>query len=617
MKIMNTALSLLICIVMILHADEDITLSGKVMKKGGGPLEGVTISLVNIGKLTASTDSNGKFSLSTVGTIQMKSPSVRPLELTLRGRDLLLPAGAGRLNGNVSVFSGEGRCRASIDFNDFQPSTHQITLPEFGPGLNLVHVTLNGHSFTCRVIKLKNEIYVKNGRMTSLSTGGFSVARMDASTAVDTIIAEKEGYKDARSPVSSYTDSNIVIEMDSSTGECEVPPLPEFDELEEIAELPDPFRMMNGERITTKAQWKCRREEIKALAQKWIYGWNPGEPDKMEAGYSGGKLTINCTVGSRSGEFSVDISGNSGNGPYPAIIAVAGFATYGAPSGVASIKYNEQQLAKSDVNGRDPAAGLFYDLYPEYKTTGSLMAWAWGISRVIDALEQEDIRAAAKIDPGRIGVTGCSFAGKAAFAIGVWEERIALTLPVESGAGGVSAWRIAEEYAPPGKPQYPASGAQDGCQYLYETYDESTWLGDSINLFRGEEFKLPIDMHEVGALLAPRGFLGLGYSTKWICAEGEWGTAIGMHMVYDALGYPDNMGMLIGHTASHCSKGSGLSEQQVYNIFVEKFLKGDTSADTSPDVGLKNDKGWPLSDQKYIPWSQPELSGEYPGPVYE
>ena len=129
------------------------------------------------------------------------------------------------------------------------------------------------------------------------------------------------------------------------------------------------------------------------------------------------------------------------------------------------------------------------------------------------------------------------------------DERIALTLPVESGAGGVVAWRIAEEFAPPGKKQ----NDQNGCQYLFETYDESTWLGDSINMFRGKENTLPIDMHEVAALIAPRGLLGLGYSTKWICAQGEWGTGLAANMVYDALGYPDNMGMLIGNAGQHCA----------------------------------------------------------------
>ncbi|MGC5318755.1 cellulose binding domain-containing protein [Micromonospora arida] len=36
-----------------------------------------------------------------------------------------------------------------------------------------------------------------------------------------------------------------------------------------------------------------------------------------------------------------------------------------------------------------------------------------------------------------MGVTGCSRYGKGAFAIGVFDQRIALTMPIESGSAGV------------------------------------------------------------------------------------------------------------------------------------------------------------------------------------
>jgi hypothetical protein len=31
--------------------------------------------------------------------------------------------------------------------------------------------------------------------------------------------------------------------------------------------------------------------------------------------------------------------------------------------------------------------GLFYDLYGSNATASSMMAWAWGVSRIIDVLE--------------------------------------------------------------------------------------------------------------------------------------------------------------------------------------------------------------------------------------
>jgi hypothetical protein len=42
--------------------------------------------------------------------------------------------------------------------------------------------------------------------------------------------------------------------------------------------LPDPFTRLNGTRISSVADWTCRREEILQLAQKYIYGTKPAKP---------------------------------------------------------------------------------------------------------------------------------------------------------------------------------------------------------------------------------------------------------------------------------------------------------------------------------------------------
>jgi hypothetical protein len=36
--------------------------------------------------------------------------------------------------------------------------------------------------------------------------------------------------------------------------------------------LPDPFRRLNGTRISTKSDWRCRRAEIRELAERFVYG---------------------------------------------------------------------------------------------------------------------------------------------------------------------------------------------------------------------------------------------------------------------------------------------------------------------------------------------------------
>src|SRR5690606_9721277 len=85
--------------------------------------------------------------------------------------------------------------------------------------------------------------------------------------------------------------------------------------------------------------------------------------------------------------------------------------------------------------------GLFYELYGKEHPASSMMAWAWGVSRVIDALASTP---AARIDAARIAVSGCSRNGKGALVVGAFDERIALTVPQESGAGGSASWRISQ-----------------------------------------------------------------------------------------------------------------------------------------------------------------------------
>src|SRR5699024_9940188 len=85
--------------------------------------------------------------------------------------------------------------------------------------------------------------------------------------------------------------------------------------------------------------------------------------------------------------------------------------------------------------------GKFYKMFGDSSahSAGALMAWAWGVSRLIDALESTP---GTKINYHRLGVTGCSRNGKGALVAGAFDERIILTIPQESGAGGVASWRI-------------------------------------------------------------------------------------------------------------------------------------------------------------------------------
>src|SRR4029079_1688059 len=74
--------------------------------------------------------------------------------------------------------------------------------------------------------------------------------------------------------------------------------------------------------------------------------------------------------------------------------------------------------------------------------------------------------------------------------IGVFDQRIALTMPIESGSAGVPILR-----------GIPGEGAQS----LSSAYGEQPWLGDSFGSFTSSPTKLPVDTHEMVAMVAPRG----------------------------------------------------------------------------------------------------------------
>lgn len=132
------------------------------------------------------------------------------------------------------------------------------------------------------------------------------------------------------------------------------------------------------------------------------------------------KLTL--FQGGKSISFTAKISGNSGT-KVPAIIAYGG-ASIPIPAGVATITFNNDDMAaQQDKSSR--GKGKFYNLYGASHSAGAMSAWAWGVSRIIDALESTT---GHNIDTTKIGVTGCSRNGKGAMVAGAFDDRIALTV---------------------------------------------------------------------------------------------------------------------------------------------------------------------------------------------
>lgn len=351
--------------------------------------------------------------------------------------------------------------------------------------------------------------------------------------------------------------------------------------------LPDPFRKFDGNRITTKAEWRCRRAETRELVERYVYGDKPAKPT-VSGTVSSSSISVSVSANGRSASFSASVSLPSGTGPFPAVIVVGGLGadtTAIRNAGAAIINYDPLALGREGT-ARNNKQGAFYTLYGATSSTGILGAWAWGASRIIDVIEQSG----GNILRADIGVTGCSRYGKGAFAVGVMDQRVALTLPVESGTGGVPAFRsIAQE---------------SGAQPLSSGYSEQPWLGDAFGNYTGNPAGLPVDTHQMVGMIAPRGlFIMENPHVDWLGSTSGSVAALGGAEVYRALGAIDNIGYHSNTSnGTHCATRSEWST--IITGFVREFLTKNGSVTGS--FQISSSKQGNLS--QWRDWTTPTLS---------
>ena len=361
-----------------------------------------------------------------------------------------------------------------------------------------------------------------------------------------------------------------------------------------IASLPDPFTAMDGTRITQAAQWDCRRDEIGGQAQQYELGPKPGKPASVTGSFDGTQITVTVSDGKSTLTFSAPVTlPSTGSPPYPAMIGIGGITinpTGLNALGVATIIFPNDTIAlQNDGTSRD--MGAFYDFYGKTHTAGAMIAWAWGISRLIDALETTP---SAEIDPTRLGVTGCSRNGKGALIVGAFDDRIALTIPQESGSGGSASWRVSDV-------QLAGGG---NVQTLSEIVQENVWFRSSFAQFSSTATKLPFDHHEIEGMVAPRALLIVENTVQeWLGNLSTYTDSMAAHEIWQALGIPDHMGVYQVNSGAHCV-GFGAAQMPVVTAYVQKFLIGGGTADTNV---LKTDGGFTLDKATWIDWTEPTL----------
>ncbi|SEC53095.1 Cellulose binding domain-containing protein [Amycolatopsis tolypomycina] len=355
------------------------------------------------------------------------------------------------------------------------------------------------------------------------------------------------------------------------------------------AKLPDPFKKIDGTRVTSKTDWRCRRQEIKKLAERTIHGPKPVKPASVTGSVSATNITVNVSENGRSAGFSAGVQLPSGTGPFPAVFAVGGFGADTATiraSGAAVISYDPLAVGKEGTP-RNNKQGAFYSIYGASSGTGLLAAWAWGVSRIIDVIEQAG---GQFLKADALGVTGCSRYGKGAFAVGVLDQRIALTMPIESGTAGVPILR--------GIP------GESGSQGLGNAYGEQPWFGDAFSAYTGNPAGLPVDTHELVGMVAPRGlFIMENPHIDWLGARSGSVAALAGAEVYKALGVGANITYWSDvQDGTHCASRPEWRTPLQQNI--QKFLLRTGSAAGTIRIAAK--KAGNLAEWR--DWSTPTLT---------
>lgn len=329
-------------------------------------------------------------------------------------------------------------------------------------------------------------------------------------------------------------------------------------ELPEIKQLPNPFTFADGSPVRNKDDWARRRAELKNLFQDYMYGHLPPKPKKMTI--SRGDLVTdeanNVTLQDlelklehedktitmrvrvvlpQNAKQPVPVLIQSGfglrpiGGQPPAAPSGARFATF-TKRGYAVAECNFQEVA-IDNKDRARTAGV-YHLFGDQIDCGGLMAWAWCVHRVIDAIETVDM-----IDAKKVIVTGHSRYGKAALIAGAFDERIALTVPSHSGCAGVAPYRF-------------IYGRSEQLQNIVGAFPN--WFRPGFNQFVGKVERLPVDQH---LLLAPRALLNTeGTQDAWTNPEGTQLTHLAAKKVYEFLKAGDRIGIRyrpVGHIPSN------------------------------------------------------------------
>ncbi|HWA26532.1 MAG TPA: alpha/beta hydrolase [Lacunisphaera sp.] len=311
--------------------------------------------------------------------------------------------------------------------------------------------------------------------------------------------------------------------------------------------LPDPLLAPDGHRITTAGEWtKLQRPHLLELFRANVYGRNTVErPAQLKFETRDEQTALSGKA--RRSQVRITYGGPGGEGHIDATLYVP---TASAPRGVFLLIVNrfrsfideaetkpseywpvEQIVARgyatvafhySDTAVDKVADHFEHGVFPVYGPTprqpdswGALSAWAWGASRIIDYLETNPA-----VADKPVAVIGQSRGGKAALWCGAQDTRVALTISNESGSTGAALTR---------------RKVGETVEIISRVFPH--WFAENYRRFANHEADLPVDQHELIALVAPRlVYVGSAEEDTWSDPTSEFAACVEAGPVYQLFG---------------------------------------------------------------------------------
>jgi hypothetical protein len=310
--------------------------------------------------------------------------------------------------------------------------------------------------------------------------------------------------------------------------------------------LPDLLVAANGTRIGTADQWhKIRRPELLKLYETEIYGKVPANAPKVTWEVEAATPTLNGAatqkrvigrIGDGAGNPRINVTVTvpvNAKGPVPVILCInfggggRGVISSGEPIadiiakgwGYAVVGYNDIQPDNATftqgVIGLTLAAG---QTAPPPDGWGTISAWAWGVSRIIDYFETDKA-----IDASQVAIMGHSRLGKTVLWAGAQDPRIALIFSSCAGEMGSSLAR------------------RDWGETVDDMAQNFAWqFAGNFQKWPGKWSEMPVDAHMLIALNAPHPvFITGGTTDQWSDPNGEFLAEVAAGPVYRLVGKKD------------------------------------------------------------------------------